>query len=198
MQEQKLALFDFDGTISTKDTTSHFIKVTVGKRRFNRGRIILIPVLLGYASGFLSHHRAKELFLSHYFRGWPTEKFLQAVRDYHEQHLPGILRSKAIERIQWHQQQKHRIVVVSGSLSLLLEKWCNEHQLELIATGFDVAGETISGQLSTRNCFAGEKAVRIYDAINLNDYSHIYAYGDSSGDKEMLALADEAHYKPFE
>jgi phosphoserine phosphatase len=29
------------------------------------------------------------------------------------------------------------------------------------------------------------------------DYAPVHAYGDSAGDREMLALADEPHYRPF-
>ena len=44
---------------------------------------------------------------------------------------------------------------------------------------------------------AEEKVARIKAAYNLADYDEIYCYGDSNGDKAMLALGTKAFYKPF-
>jgi phosphoserine phosphatase len=33
--------------------------------------------------------------------------------------------------------------------------------------------------------------------VNLEDFSDIYAYGDSDGDKSMLNIANFKFYKPF-
>ena len=37
----------------------------------------------------------------------------------------------------------------------------------------------------------------IKEHVTVREYEYIYAYGDSSGDREMLKLAHEACYKPF-
>jgi len=47
------------------------------------------------------------------------------------------------------------------------------------------------------NCNGKEKVSRIKEAFNLADFETVYAYGDSSGDKEMLAIATHAHFRPF-
>ena len=38
---------------------------------------------------------------------------------------------------------------------------------------------------------------RIKASYNLDEFNHIYAYGDSEGDKAMLDLAHEHDYKHF-
>ncbi len=55
----------------------------------------------------------------------------------------------------------------------------------------------VTGKFSTKNCYGIEKANRVQEVYNFDDYDHIYAYGDSRGDKELLELADESFYKPF-
>jgi hypothetical protein len=52
-------------------------------------------------------------------------------------------------------------------------------------------------RLIAANCYGQEKVTRICAELDLSEYNSIYAYGDSSGDKPMLALADKAFYKPF-
>jgi len=58
-------------------------------------------------------------------------------------------------------------------------------------------GGVVTGKLLSKNCYGIEKANRIQEVYNLSDYKHIYAYGDSRGDRELLELADESFYKPF-
>jgi phosphoserine phosphatase len=47
------------------------------------------------------------------------------------------------------------------------------------------------------NCYGEEKVRRIRASYNLDEFNHIYAYGDSEGDKAMLDLAHEHDYKHF-
>lgn len=67
----------------------------------------------------------------------------------------------------------------------------------LIATKLEIRGSKLTGKFASQNCHCIEKVNRIKEIYDLDDYEYIYAYGDSSGDKELLALADESFYKPF-
>lgn len=192
-----LALFDFDGTVTTKETTEDFIYFAVGKRKGDLGRLLMLPVYLLYLTKAISHHRAKELFLRFFFKGWDREHFLRLSHEYAENHVSPLVKTSALERIRWHQEQNHHVVVVSGSLDVWLRPWCEKTGVELICTGIDLSEEKISGRLATRNCYAEEKVNRINSQLDLAHYSRIYAYGDSRGDRAMLALADEKYYRHF-
>jgi phosphatidylglycerophosphatase C len=61
----------------------------------------------------------------------------------------------------------------------------------------EVKNGVVTGKIDGKNCNGKEKAKRIKQAINLNEYDSIYAYGDSAGDKQMLALATYTYYKNF-
>lgn len=100
-------------------------------------------------------------------------------------------------KIEWHQSQGHHVVVVSASLECWLRPWCEQNTLELIATRLDITDGKVSGRLLSKNCYGIEKANRIKEKFDLNQFDTVYAYGDSRGDKEMLDLAHEKHYKPF-
>jgi len=58
-------------------------------------------------------------------------------------------------------------------------------------------GGVVTGKLLTKNCYGIEKANRVKEIYDLSHYERIYAYGDSTGDTELLALANESFYKPF-
>jgi HAD superfamily phosphoserine phosphatase-like hydrolase len=112
--------------------------------------------------------------------------------------LNNIVKPKAIDKIKYYINQGHKVVIVTASIECWLRVWCDNNNLELIATKLEVKNKTITGKFETKNCYGPEKVNRINEVYNLSDYDYIYAYGDSRGDKEMLAIADKRYYKYFE
>ena len=194
----KLALFDFDGTITTKDSLVDFIQYAVGKPKYYFGLFLLSPILIMYKLKIISNDIAKEMLLSYFFKHWNHKVFQDIADKYSMQCLDKIIRPKAMEKIKWHQQEGHETVVVSASMECWLKRWCEKHNLVLIATKLEVIDEKITGKFSTKNCHSEEKVRRIKKIYNLSKFSVIYAYGDSLGDKEMLSISTKKYYQYFE
>ncbi len=192
-----IAFFDFDGTITREDSLIKFIRFVVGDAKFIAGMIFLSPMLTAYKLGLIPNYKAKQMMLSYFFKGMSEAKFQEVANTYSLNHIDTILRPKAMEKIQWHQSQGHKVVVVSASIECWLKPWCDKHNLELIATQLEIKDGIVTGKLQTKNCYGIEKVNRVKEAYNLDEYETIYAYGDSRGDRELLALADESFYKPF-
>jgi len=193
----KLALFDFDGTITTDDSLIKFIRFVIGDSKFLVGMAILSPMLVAYKLKLIPNYRAKEYMLSYFFKGMSEEKFMQLTREYSLKHIDSIVRPKAMQKITWHKEQGHEIVVVSASIECWLKPWCNKNNLNLIGTKMQIQNAKVTGLFASKNCYGVEKVNRIRELYRLNEYDYIYSYGDSSGDKELLELADEKFYKPF-
>ena len=191
-----LALFDFDGTITTDDSLIKFIRFVVGDVKTAWGMMVLSPMLLAYKLKLIPNYKAKQMMLSYFFKGMDEQRFLKVAEEYSLKHIDTILRPKAMEKIAWHKAQGHTVVVVSASIECWLKSWCNKNDLELIATQLEIS-DVVTGKLLSKNCYGVEKVNRIREKYDLNQYEYIYAYGNSSGDKEMLELAHEKHYKPF-
>ena len=192
-----IAFFDFDGTISDKDSMVEFIKFAVGKYRYYYGLLKLSPTLVLYSLSIISNNIAKEKLLSNYFKGWYVEEFESLAEKYSESALNQIIKPSAIEKIKWHQEQGHKVVVVSASIDSWLKKWCDHYQIELIATQLEFKNGKLTGRFSTKNCYGIEKVNRIKTQFDLTKFEQIYAYGDSAGDKEMLAISTHPYYKLF-
>ncbi len=192
-----LALFDFDGTITTDDSLLNFIRFVVGDRRFLLGLVVLSPMLVLYKLKLIPNYKAKQYMLSWFFKGMSKDDFLKVANEYSLVHIDKILRPKAIEKINWHKNQGHKVVVVSASIECWLRPWCEKNGLELIATKLEIKDDIVTGKLLSKNCYGVEKINRIKEIYNLKDFEYIYSYGDSSGDKQMLELAHEKFYKPF-
>lgn len=197
MVKQSLALFDFDGTITTDDSLIKFIRHTVGDMKTLWGMIMLSPMLITYKLKFIPNYRAKEKMLSYFFKGMNEQQFKEVAEEYSLKNIHMILRPKAMEKITWHKEQRHTVVIVSASIECWLKPWCDQNELELIATKLEMKDNIITGKLLSKNCYGIEKIHRVKEKYTLNDYEYVYAYGDSQGDKELLKLADESFYKPF-
>lgn len=192
-----IAFFDFDGTITTKDSLIEFIKYAVGKPKYYWGLLVLSPVLVLYTFKLLPNNIAKEKLIAYYFKNWPENKLKQTAQRYSQQEINKIVRPKAIKKIEWHLAQGHEVVLVSASMECWLAAWCQLNGLKLIGTQLEYKDGAFTGRFASNNCYGINKVKRIKMQYNLNNYQDIYAYGDSSGDKEMLAIADHAFYKPF-
>jgi len=193
----RLALFDFDGTITTKDSLGDFIQYATGRLTCFLGFLTLSPLLAAYALNLIPNHIAKERLFTHFFKGWDADRFKKLADRYADGQIDEITRPQAIEKIKWHQKQGHKVVVVSASIECWLKAWCDKNNMDLIATRLEVCEGKLTGKFATKNCYGPEKVERIKDVYDLSNFDYIYAYGDSRGDVELMALANESFYKPF-
>jgi len=196
MNQKSIAFFDFDGTITTDDSLLKFIRFVVGDSKFLIGLVVLSPILVAYKLKLIPNYKAKQKMLSWFFKGMRKDAFYQVANEYSLNHIDKIVRLSAMQKIQWHKENGHKVVVVSASVECWLKSWCDKNDLELIATKLEIS-DVVTGKLLSKNCYGVEKVNRIKEKYELSQYEYIYAYGDSSGDKEMLELANEKHYKPF-
>jgi HAD superfamily hydrolase (TIGR01490 family) len=195
--KKEIAFFDFDGTITSKDTMLVFLHYLSGNLRYTLNMLLLSPVFAALKTGLLSNHRAKEIMLSRFIGGMKETELIQHCQHFSQHILPAIIRPGALQCIQEHQRNQTELVVVSAAPEYWVREWCAAHNISLIATQLQVANGTITGKIKGRNCHGEEKVKRILSNYSLDQYTAIHAYGDTPGDKPMLALATHAHYKPF-
>lgn len=191
-----LALFDFDGTITSRDTMFAFVHHAKGPLRTGLGLLWLSPVLALHAIGLVGATTAKTALLRHFFGG-TTRETLASWGETFTDEIEAMVRPRARARLAWHREQGHEIVLVSASLDIWLRPWATRHGYPVLCTEAAFEGDRCTGALATPNCNGAEKESRIRAMLDLKRYAHIYGYGDSSGDKQMLALANEIAYRPF-
>lgn len=192
-----IAFFDFDGTITTKDTLLEFIKFSKGPLSFYTGFLLYSPYLIAYKIKLISNQLAKVKILRHFFGKMPLEEFTQTCNAFADKALPALIRPEALQQIRDHQSAGIIVVIVSASPENWLSCWTSKMELALIGTRLEVKNNYLTGNIIGKNCHGEEKVSRIRNAYELNEYAEIYAYGDSSGDKPMLALATKSFFKPF-
>lgn len=192
-----IAFFDFDGTITTRDTLLEIIKYRHGKVKFYLGFLLHSPWLVLMKLGVISNQTAKEKVLKLFFGNMTTEQFGVSCEQFAADMIPRLVRPKALKEINKLKQAGADVVIVSASPENWLQPWCATLNLSLMATRLEVVNGKITGKIKGHNCHGEEKVKRIKEVYDLANYNDVYCYGDTSGDKPMLALANHPFYQPF-
>lgn len=193
-----VAAFDFDGTLTTRDTVVPFL------RRFTsvpRLAVSLLPHSVDVVPAVVGRDRdrLRDLATRSVFRDRPLDDVEAEAASHGERIVREWLRPDTLARLRWHLDHDHRVVIVSASYEHYVRVVARQlGTVAVLATRLDVAGGRCTGALRGPNCRGPEK-VRRLDAW-LSELSldrrgvTLYAYGDSSGDRELLAAADHPHW----
>lgn len=195
--QNNIAFFDFDGTITRKDTMFEMVKFSHGKKGFYKGLLEITPWLVGLKLGLVSAQKAKEELLRQFYSGLTLEAFNRTCELFTTTVLPSLIRPDALACLKQHKAEGTVVVVVSASLENWVSPWCKEQQIACIGSRLEIKGGKITGKLEGNNCNGQEKANRILLAYDPAQFDIIYCYGDTEGDKEMLAIAHKPAFKLF-
>ena len=193
-----LALFDFDGTLTTADSFFHFLLKEHGVVELARFVPWALPKLLGWGLGVVDAKRAKEALAAGLYRGRSVESVEAMGEHFAHAHLPALLRPRAMERVAWHAARGHRVAVVTASFRYWIEPWARAQGLDLVATRLQERDGVLTGRFDGPNCNGHEKVRRVRERYDLRAYERIWAYGNTAGDRPMMATAHEAQFRPFE
>ena len=192
-----LAVFDFDGTLTFRDSMIDFLWRTFGKRRFCWEFIKLFPVLLGYKLKLIANHDAKQRLLGAFFKNMPVSDFTEMTQQYSRLNVESILREDAFSRLQWHIEQGHVVLIITASVEDWVAPFFAKMSIEVLGTQLEFKHNKLTGSFSTPNCYGKEKVVRLKSWMGNHRFDEVYAYGDSAGDKELLAFANKPNYRIF-
>ena len=190
-----LALFDFDGTITSQDTFTAFMNFAIDPWRLAVGKVLLAPLVLGYKAGVVSPSNTRRMVVWAGLRGIPESQAQQAGVAFAQNVLPSLVRLQALERIRWHQARGDKVVVVSASLNVYLVEWCRQLELDLLCSELEVKAGYLTGRYRLPDCCGAEKSRRVMAQYDLATYRLVYAYGDTPEDLDMLSLADVPVYQ---
>jgi len=193
-----IAVFDFDGTITNKDTLLEFIKFSKGKGRLYFGFLLFSPLLMAMKLKIYPNWKAKQHLFSYFYKNVSIEIFNNWSNDFSFE-IEKILRFDAIEKLNFHKRNGDKIVIISASIENWIKPWAEKAGIEtVLATKIEIdKSGLLTGNFLTKNCYGQEKVNRLLEIFPDRSKNKIIAYGDSRGDKELIQLADEGFYKKF-
>lgn len=200
-----IAAFDFDGTITTRDSLLPFLIENFGFFHVGVGSLFILPQLAGFCMGSVSRQTAKEAILQQFLAGMEKDEFSSRCQAYASKVLPGLVKKEALERIKWHRSQGHTLVLVSASVENYLIPWAIQNEFDqVLSSRFKWTPEqTLTGSLDGLNCWGQEKVRRLEEVYGKKVQDGktryiLYAYGDSRGDEALLNYADHPFYRKWE
>lgn len=189
-----IAFFDFDGTLTRKDTFGDFAKFALGKWKFYKACLLATPIILKWKLGLTSNSKAKEHLFSKLFRGVSYFTFNQFCQKYSHR-INQIIRPEVYSKLIEHQQNNHKTVIVSASISDWIKPWAESIGIsDVLATEIeiDTTGK-LTGHFKIPNCHGKEKVNRILQHFPDIATHQTWAYGDSKGDDHMLSIVNHPY-----
>lgn len=187
-----VAAFDFDGTLSRRDTFLPFLQRVCGAQRLYTALARSGPALSRVAVGRADRDAVKDALLVRLLAGHPAAELAEAGHAYADfLRRSDRLRPDTLARAEAHLERGHRVVLVSASPTVYLEPLATELGFDAaLATQLEVdAAGRVTGRMLGGNCRGPEKVARL-EAWLGGSRPPVYAYGNSSGDRELLARAD--------
>lgn len=188
----KLVLFDFDGTLTKKDSLPLFIKFYSGWLNYFIGFSYHVIPIIAYKIGFLSGEKLKQKVLSWFFKETDElqlrnkgDEFVEFLFD------ENLFNKPLIEKLKSEIAEGNTVAVVSASPEIWISAFCKKMQTDCLSTELEFRSGKFTGKLSTPNCTGKEKVKRILEKYTLASFKEIHAYGNSIDDHEMMALANK-------
>lgn len=190
--------FDFDGTLTCKDSFLQFIICDKGKASFLWGFLVNSPWLVLMLLHLYPNWRAKQRVFAHFYKGMPLGDFDRRCRKFGTSKKQHIMRPAGVKCVAQALEAGQQVLVVSASIENWVKTFFTPHPgLTILGTKVEVASGRLTGRFLTPNCYGQEKVRRVAQVLPQRDNYTLIAYGDSRGDKELLDYADVRHYKPF-
>jgi phosphatidylglycerophosphatase C len=191
-----VAAFDVDGTLTSRDCVVPFLRRVAGTRHLAVG-LGLRATSIGPALARRDRNALKAQAAEIAFRGRPYADVEASGREFAAYVQHACLRPDVLERMAWHGRMGHHLVVVSASFGVYLRPLAEALGVTgVVATELAVEDAHCTGALVGGNCRGIEKVVRLHayldDHLGGRKAVELWAYGDSSGDLELLADADHA------
>ena len=192
-----IVAFDFDGTLTVRDSFNAFLGWRVPPGRFALGLAKLAPALAAYA---VKRDRGalKSAAIGEFLAGKTPDEVGAEAASFADSVWDKFMRPDALDTWDDWKGKGATMVIVTASPAVTVEPFARRLGADVLLgtrLKLDAAGR-IAGPLAGENCRAGEKVVRLRERFG-PDLKLAAAYGDTSGDTEMLAIADRKGFKVF-
>ena len=195
--ERPIVAFDFDGTLTTNDSFTAFLRWKAKPSGYALGLVGLLPHILAYGVR-RDRGRLKAAAAARFLGGTPLETLAAEAEQFAMEFAQSMLRPDAVQAWRNWRAQGAFTVIVTASPDVIVRPFARALGADLLIgtrLAVDEAGR-VTGRFDGKNCRGPEKVVRLKEAFG-EDVVLAAAYGDTSGDREMLRIAEEKCYRLF-
>lgn len=189
----KLAIFDFDGTLTYSDTTIGFLIYYGGYIKTLCAFLFNAPWILLACLHFINWESVKERVFKVVFGGDDFNMAKEKGDSYGNQLIPKLLLPITMDELNHLRLNGFEILLLSASCRLWLEQWCINENIELICTELEQRNGVLTGKILGSNCFGEEKVRRLKHKYDLESIDEVIAFGNHSSDFYYMRLAHKAY-----
>jgi len=184
-----IAAFDVDGTLTRRDCVLPFLVRVAGRRSVARA-LARRPHLLVAAARDRGRRDDVKALLAGVLAGQAVADVHEKGRDFATEIVEQWMRPDVVDRLRWHSEAGHDVVLVTASLAAYAEPLgAHLGASRVVATELEADGDgRLTGRLAGANC-RGQEKVRRLASIYGDPPRLAWAYGDSPDDAPMLRLA---------
>ena len=199
--KEYIVIFASDKTLIRGDSTLIFIFLLRGFFGLVLDLINICPQLFKFIFERDFSSKLKENLINKAINSSTVSKRKRVILKQFPKILKKLIKPAAIERIKWHKNKGHRILIVSDLPKPIILSLSNYFDVEIIATECNDILKINSSEkfvFKTSNRKGAEKLIRLRDYLGyIPDSNYFEVYGDSKGDKELLDASSYPHFRSF-
>ncbi len=191
-QRREIAVFDFDGTLARRGSLARFLIRVLGFAPVIRTVFAEWRCLIGNLCGTVSADDYKAMIFSRLLSGCSVDRIRRLGAEYADDLLRSWLHYDMVKVAEEHRRRGHERIIVSGSLAVYLDPIGAALDFDAVYSvrlELDPSGRELTGAMEGGNVRGQAKVAAVQHYVD-GDEAEIWAYGDSSGDRQLLAYAD--------
>lgn len=192
-----LSVFDFDGTLTRRDSFVPFLRFAFGKRVFSLRMLRLVLPTLRCFSRKLTRDELKEVLITTFLTGTDARWVEKKAQEFCERYWHKMMRPEGLRAVAAEIASDAEVTLCSASPELVLRPFTERLGIKLIGTQLEEKDGILTGKINGNNCRCGQKIARLQQVYGDLSAYHMRAWGDSRGDYELLYAAGEPHWRHF-
>lgn len=195
---QSIVVYDFDGTITTKDTFALFLRYWAGTPQWALKILTLLPTFLAYGIRIIDRNEVKARVIRAFFKDAQIEHVKSRAEKFARTIIPALIRPEAMQSLQNDTKNGETVYICSASITPYLDIWAEDNGIKnVLATELEANTSAYTGSIKGWNLWGAGKTRRIEAEFHPKPVKIARAYGDSRGDFELLHTAEVSYWRPF-
>ncbi|MFJ2548232.1 HAD-IB family hydrolase [Pseudomonas sp. NPDC087612] len=194
---QVLSVFDFDGTLTRRDSFVPFLMFAFGKRKFAARVVRMLPACIRYLGKGMSRDELKAVLVATFLTGVEEAWVKRKAAEFKAVFWVRLMRPAGLKSVAAEIASGAQVTICSASPRIVLMPFAEELGIKLIATELEVVEGKLTGAISGSNCRCEAKVLRLEAVYGPLEKYRLRAWGDTRGDQELLAAAQEPHWRHF-
>ena len=192
---KKQALYDFDGTITSKDTTILLLVALLKLRPWRFSGLIWLLLRMIVASDSVSKQGHKNKAIGYLIKDLSDMRLSEALKDFRNK-VKFLYRPLVVASIDQAIEDGCAVLIVTASPSFAISDCVSDLPVIVLGTEFEKERNIYTGLLKSENCYGKEKVNRINEWATSNKItlSVQSAWSDHFSDFDMLSLSAKRYW----